>query len=90
MLPGNFFCGSGIRHEIFMVINFGPAIFLGFYFCPHSITLGTRGFSRVRQEFSVLAQDRQIFGRRPKPGDKDLTEIGNRVRKVSGTQDSIP
>ena len=66
MLPGNFFCGSGIRHEIFMVINFGPAIFLGFYFCPHSITLGTRGFSRVRQEFSVLAEGRHVFGRWPK------------------------
>ena len=27
------------------------------------ITLGTRGFSRVRREFSVLAEDRHIFGR---------------------------
>ena len=31
------------------------------------ITLGTRGFSRVRWEFSVLAERRHIFGRRPKP-----------------------
>ena len=30
-------------------------------------TLGTRGFSRVRREFSVLAEGRHIFGRRPKP-----------------------
>ena len=30
-------------------------------------TLGTRGFSRVRREFSVLAEVRHIFGRRPKP-----------------------
>ena len=39
------------------------------------VTLGTRGFSRVRREFSVLAEGRQIFGRRP-----------NCARKVSGTQ----
>ena len=31
------------------------------------VTLGTRGFSRVRREFSVLAEGRHIFGRRPKP-----------------------
>ena len=30
-------------------------------------TLGTRGFPRVRREFSVLAEGRHIFGRRPKP-----------------------
>ena len=66
--------------------------------CLHSIsylTLGTRGFSRVRREFSVLAEGRHIFGRRPKPRaakrrsaghHKDLTETGNRARKVSGTQ----
>ena len=30
-------------------------------------TLGTRGFSRVRREFSVLAEGRHIFGRRPRP-----------------------
>ena len=64
-------------------------------------TLGTRGFSRVRRKFSVLAEGRHIFGRRPKPraGEaarktfraghyKDLTETGNRARKVSGTQGS--
>ena len=57
----------------------------------HSIyvTLGTRGFSRVRREFSVLAEGRHIFSRRPKPRaghDKDLTETGSRARKVSGAQ----
>ena len=36
-------------------------------------TLGTRGFSRVRREFSVLAEGRHIFGRRPrKPRQKSL------------------
>ena len=61
------------------------------------VTLGTRGFSRVQREFSVLAEGRHIFGRRPnsraaKPREKrvghykDLTETGNRARKVSGTQ----
>ena len=57
-------------------------------------TLGTRGFSRVRREFSVLAKGRHVFGRRPKARAakfraghyKDLTETGNRARKVSGTQ----
>ena len=61
-------------------------------------TPGTRGFSRVRREFSVLAEGRHVFGRRPKPREKlekafraghykDLTETtGNRARKVSGTQ----
>ena len=39
-------------------------------------TLGTRGFSRARREFSVLAEGRH----------KDLTETGKRARKVSGTQ----
>ena len=44
MLPGNFYCGSEIRHGIFWGINFGPVIFfwffdaqgifLGFDFCP--------------------------------------------------------
>ena len=58
-------------------------------------------FSRVRREFSVLAEGRHVFGRRPKPRAakprektfravhcKDLTETGNRARKVSGTQGS--
>ena len=31
MLPGNFYCGSEIRHGIFWGINFGPVIFL--FFC---------------------------------------------------------
>ena len=61
-------------------------------FCPDKNTLGTRGFSRVRREFSVLAEGRHIFGRRPKPRPghcEDLTETGNRARKVSGTQSTI-
>ena len=45
-----------------------------------NFTLGTRGFSRVRWEFSVLAEGRHIFFHY-----KDLTETGNRARKVSGT-----
>ena len=51
-------------------------------------TLGTRGFSRVQREFLVLAEGRHIFGRRPnsRAASKDLTESGNRARKVSGTQ----
>ena len=46
----------------------------------------------MQREFSVLAEGRHIFGRRPnsraaKPGHyKDLTETENRARKVSGTQ----
>ena len=57
-------------------------------------TLGTRGFSRLRRELSLLAEGRHIFYRRPKPREKragyykDLTETGNRARKVSGTQGS--
>ena len=38
------------------------------------------GFCRVRREFSVSAEGLHIFGY------KDLTEAGNRARKVSGTQ----
>ena len=66
-------------------------------------TLGTRAFSRVRREFSVLAEGRHIFGRRPKPRAakprekpafraghyKDLTETGNRARKVAGIQGTL-
>ena len=58
-------------------------------------TLGTRGFSRMRSEFLVLAEGRHIFGRRPKPWAfraghyKDLTESRNRARKVSGTQGKL-
>ena len=46
----------------------------------------------MRREVSVLAEGRHVFGRRPKPRAvraghyKDLTETGNRARKVSGTQ----
>ena len=39
-------------------------------------SLGTRGFSRVRQEFSVLAEGRHILGRRPKPREKSLARSG--------------
>ena len=52
-----------------------------------------RFFSRAA-ELSVLAEGRHIFGRRPTPREKraghykDLTETGNRARKVSGTQGS--
>ena len=60
------------------------------WFALFRFTLGTRGFSRVRREFSVLAKGRHIFGCRPKPRAaghyKDLTETGNRTRQVSGTQ----
>ena len=58
--------------------------------CLHSIsylTLGTRGFSRVRREFSVLAEGRSRERRSGEAGHhKDLTETGNCARKVSGTQ----
>ena len=44
-------------------------------------TLGTRGFSRVQWEFSVLAEGRHIFGHRPnsraaKPPEKPLAQSG--------------
>ena len=39
------------------------------------VTLGTRGFSRVRWEFSVLAEGRHIFGRRPKPPEKLFARV---------------
>ena len=43
--------------------------------------MGTRGFSRVQREFSVLAEGRHIFGRRPnsraaKPREKPLARSG--------------
>ena len=49
-------------------------------------TLGTTGFSSVRREVSVLAEGRHVFGRSREGHYKDLTETGNRARKVSGTQ----
>ena len=52
---------------------------------PSKNILGTRGFSRVRREFSVLAEGRHILGR---SHHKDLTETGNSARKVSGTHGS--
>ena len=66
-------------------------------------TLGTRGFSRVRRELSVLAEWRPTYLRpytvglsherrsreKTRAGHyKDLTETGNCARKVSGTQDT--
>ena len=43
-------------------------IYVSLLYCHvQCCTLGTRGFSRVRREFSVLAEGRHIFGRRPKP-----------------------
>ena len=39
------------------------------------VTLGTRGFSRVRREFSVWAEGRHIFGRRPKPREKLFARV---------------
>ena len=53
--------------------------------CVPHLTLGTRGFSRVRRKFSVLAEGRHIFGRRPKPR---AAKTGNHARKVSCTQGS--
>ena len=60
---------------------------------PVTLTLGTRGFSRVGRELSVLAEGRHIrswaeAGRKTfRAGHyKDLTETGNCARKVSGTQ----
>ena len=57
-------------------------------------TLSTRGFSRERREFSVLAEDQHIFALSSAPffragHYKDLTETGNRAGKVSGTQGTI-
>ena len=53
--------------------------------CVPHLTLGTRGFSRVRRKFSVLAEGRHIFGRRPKPR---AAKTGNHARRVSCTQGS--
>ena len=46
-------------------------------FClrPYLSTLGTRGFSRVQREFSVLAEGRHIFGRRPNSRQKPETAL---------------
>ena len=49
-------------------------------------TLGTRGFSRVRREFSVLAEGRSHEWRSREKNFraghyKDLTETGNRAQK---------
>lgn len=53
-------------------------------------TLGTRGYSRVRWEFSLLAVGRSYEQRsREKNHYKDLKETANRARKVSGTQGSV-
>ena len=47
---------------------------LGVFQRPEDFTLGIRGFFRVRREFSVLAEGRRIFGRRPKPRAAKLRE----------------
>ena len=50
-------------------------------------TLGTRGVSRARREFSVLAEgERRSREKKRVRHYKDLSETGNRPRKVSGTQ----
>jgi len=64
-------------------------IFLIFIGRQPTTTLGTRGFSRVRREFSVLAEGRS-HERRSAGHYKDVTETGNREKKVSGTQGSTP
>ena len=46
---------------------------------PH---LGTRGFSRVRRKFSVLAEGRHIFGRRPKPRAETALEKSLTPREI--------
>ena len=46
-------------------------------------TLGTRGFPRVRREFSAIGESHK---RRSAGHYKDLTETRNGARKVSGTQ----
>ena len=51
----------------------------------HNFTLDTTGFPR---EFSVLAEGRS-HERRSAGHYKDLTETGNRARKVSDTQGII-
>ena len=69
--------GVGVLNELF------------FWEAPsRGLTQGTRGFSRERRKFSVLAEFRHFFGRRlfARVTNKDLTETGNRARKVSGTQ----
>ena len=67
----------------------------GFCICPFwplRGTLGTRGFSRVWREFSVLAVGRshERRSREKNAGHyEDLTETGNRARKASGTQGTL-
>ena len=58
-----------------------------------SRTLGTRDFSRLRREFSVLAEGRSHERRSREKNSafraghyKDLIETVNLARKVSGTQ----
>ena len=59
-------------------------------------TLGTRGFSRVQREFSVLAERLHIFG--PRPNSLSVLAEGrhifgrrrnSQIRKVSGTQGTV-
>ena len=87
--------GTNLSSSLFLFLSFfrfSPPAVSVYLFAFYFVTLGTRGFSRVQREFSVLAEGRHIFGRRPKPRAghyKDLTENGNRARKVSGTQGII-
>ena len=52
-------------------------------------TLGTRGFSRVRREFSVLAEGRHIFGRRPKPRVATEKSLAPRGAPILPTQKRV-
>ena len=51
-------------------------------------TLGTGGFSRVRLEFSVLAEGRHIFGCRPKP--QAANEVSNFAEKYRSSRVHAP
>ena len=62
---------------------------LEFFSLLFTLPWGTRGFSRLRREFSVMAEGRHIFSRRP-VHYKYLTETGNCATIVSGTQGNSP
>ena len=64
-LISNNFCRTAVQKKIW---------FVNWSFTPN--TLGTRGFSRMRRKFLVLAEGRHIFGRRPKPQEKPLAQSG--------------
>ena len=52
--------------------------------CVLRVTRGTRGFSRVRREFSVLAKGRHIFGHRPR------VTIKTRQKPETALEKSLP